>query len=252
MELPTHKRYPIEPNGVELALGGIASALALAAPRRGLDLYESPAKYLAVSASVLLGYYAILAFADIYCFEAPDGSAQQQQQKQRRRRRRLGVGARVRKVGGMCLGTAAAAGVIAAGLVLFGAPLASQHGATLAAAANVALLAVTPAILTLDADPDAWRRALLAGGAKTVPEQWAAGFFWCTMGAAWASAFFIPLDWDRPWQRWPIPIVGGAYLGNLLSLLYVLVRCFVLPVARADYAESEAGRRRHYPGLKRE
>lgn len=29
----------------------------------------------------------------------------------------------------------------------------------------------------------------------------------------WISCIVIPLDWDRDWQNWPIPIVIGAYLG---------------------------------------
>ena len=45
------------------------------------------------------------------------------------------------------------------------------------------------------------------------------------MGAligAWFGAFPIPLDWDRPWQIWPITCsIGlciGAGIGNLVSL----------------------------------
>ncbi|KAJ1728249.1 Glycosylphosphatidylinositol (GPI) anchor assembly protein [Coemansia biformis] len=236
MEAPSHTRYPIEPNGMELALGGMASALALITPRKGLNLYDHPTKYLSVSASILFGYYAILAFADVYCFKIPSARA-----------RRASVGARIQKVLTMGLATALAAGAIAVGLVLFGAPAASQHGETAMAAVNIALLAVTPAILTLKPEANAWRRALLSTETKTLPEKWAAGFFWCTMLFAWSAALFIPMDWDRPWQKWPIPIVGGAYLGNLVGLLFVLVRCFVLPIARADY--EQAGRDSRNVGL---
>jgi len=39
---------------------------------------------------------------------------------------------------------------------------------------------------------------------------------------AWFGAFPIPLDWDRPWQEWPIScnigITLGAFLGNCISL----------------------------------
>ncbi|KAJ2769777.1 Glycosylphosphatidylinositol (GPI) anchor assembly protein [Coemansia nantahalensis] len=220
--LPLHKRYPIEPNGMELALGGMASALALASPGKGLNLYEHPTRYLALSASILFGYYAILAFADVYCFKLPGSRA-----------RHLGIGARVGKVLTTAIATALAAAAIAAVFVLFGAPAASKLGETAMAAVNVALLAVTPVVLTLKADASAWRRALLSTEPKSLPEKWAAGIFWCTMLAAWSAALFIPMDWDRPWQRWPIPIVGGAYLGNLVGLVFVLIRCFVLPLSRA-------------------
>ncbi|PIA18332.1 hypothetical protein COEREDRAFT_79820 [Coemansia reversa NRRL 1564] len=225
---PSHKQYPLLPNGIELMLGGFANSLALVSPRKSLNLYDTPVKYLLVSASVLFGYYAILTFGDIYCFKIRDRAS-----------RKRSIVTRIKKVINMGLATILAAVIIAIGFVLFGAPIASKHAETFMAALNVALLAVTPATLTLKANVDSWQRALLSAENKTVSEKWAAGFFWLTMGFTWMSAYFIPLDWDRPWQKWPIPIVFGAFLGNMTSLLYVLIRCFVLPVARADFRDSE-------------
>lgn len=37
----------------------------------------------------------------------------------------------------------------------------------------------------------------------------------------WFGAFVIPLDWDRPWQVWPIPCSLGAMLGYFASHLSV-------------------------------
>lgn len=34
---------------------------------------------------------------------------------------------------------------------------------------------------------------------------------------AWLGAVPIPLDWDREWQRWPITVVTGAYVGYVLG-----------------------------------
>ncbi|KAJ2521234.1 hypothetical protein GGI11_001718 [Coemansia sp. RSA 2049] len=231
--------YPLDANGIELVLGGLANAVSLVTPRQGLNVYDTPVKYLAVTAGVLFAYYGILAFADIYCFKAPlRGSAAG-------RRRRLTVARRVRKVATMGAATLAASAAIAGVFVLFGAPVATQQAETLMAAVNVSLLAVTPAILTLRPTAAAWRRALLSVEPhKSVPEKWASALFWCSVAPAWAAAYFVPMDWGRPWQRWPIPIVGGAFLGNLVGLLYVAVRCFVIPAARADFIESEDARRR--------
>ncbi|KAJ1966275.1 Glycosylphosphatidylinositol (GPI) anchor assembly protein [Dipsacomyces acuminosporus] len=231
-KIPDHKLYPIEPNAIELVLAGMASALALIDPRKGLDLYEHPVRYMLFSATVTFGYYAIMAFADIYCFRVPDG-----------KRKHKSIGARASKVLTAGLATLASAVPISIVFVLFGAPATSQHLETFLAALIVSLLAVTPSILTLKADFGAWRKALLSNETKTVPEKWAAGLFWCTMVTSWMCAYFVPMDWDRPWQKWPIPIVGGAYLGNLIGLLYVLIRCFVIPVARVDFEESERAKR---------
>jgi phosphatidylinositol glycan class F len=37
------------------------------------------------------------------------------------------------------------------------------------------------------------------------------------MVGAWLGAIVIPLDWDRPWQNWPLPIIGGGYLGAIVG-----------------------------------
>ncbi|KAJ1832742.1 hypothetical protein LPJ63_003281 [Coemansia sp. RSA 2711] len=232
-KLPVHKQYPLVPNSAQLVLGGLASSMALVSPRKSLNLYDNPSAYLCVSALLLSAYYALLAFADIYCFRVPESS---------RRLYNTPPSTRVVKVLTTLTATLAASLVIALGFVLFGAPVSTHHSETLMAAVNVSLLAVTPAILTLKPSLSAWRHALLSAELKSIPEKWAAGFFWCTMVTTWASAYFIPMDWERPWQRWPIPIVGGAFLGNLIGLVFVLIRCFALPIARADFQESEQER----------
>jgi hypothetical protein len=34
---------------------------------------------------------------------------------------------------------------------------------------------------------------------------------------AWLGAFPIPLDWDRPWQAWPVTCVYGSLFGFLFG-----------------------------------
>lgn len=34
---------------------------------------------------------------------------------------------------------------------------------------------------------------------------------------SWLGCFVIPLDWDRDWQRWPISLVVGAYIGGIIA-----------------------------------
>lgn len=43
---------------------------------------------------------------------------------------------------------------------------------------------------------------------------------WTVIGA-WFGAFPIPLDWDRPWQIWPITCCIGASLGFATAHLYM-------------------------------
>ena len=37
------------------------------------------------------------------------------------------------------------------------------------------------------------------------------------MIGCWLGAFPLPLDWDRPWQAWPLTPAYGAIAGNILG-----------------------------------
>ncbi|MCO5599514.1 hypothetical protein L7F22_053620 [Adiantum nelumboides] len=45
---------------------------------------------------------------------------------------------------------------------------------------------------------------------------------------AWFGAWPMPLDWERPWQEWPICVTygmaGGFFAGEMLSAILVLVK----------------------------
>lgn len=49
-----------------------------------------------------------------------------------------------------------------------------------------------------------------------------------TLLGAWLGAIVIPLDWDRPWQVWPIPCVIGALVGYMTAHFITLVK--MLPI----------------------
>jgi len=38
-----------------------------------------------------------------------------------------------------------------------------------------------------------------------------------TILGAWCGAYPLALDWDRPWQAWPLPPAIGAILGYILG-----------------------------------
>ncbi|KAK2580761.1 hypothetical protein KPH14_011384 [Odynerus spinipes] len=45
-----------------------------------------------------------------------------------------------------------------------------------------------------------------------------------TLLGTWMGAIVIPLDWDRPWQVWPIPCVTGALLGYMIAHFIILFK----------------------------
>lgn len=91
-------------------------------------------------------------------------------------------------------------------IILFGAP---PHLPTLLLALHLALLTTPPLFYVHGLDQGIWRR--LVSLQQPVDEVYgmAAG----ALLGAWVGAIPIPLDWDREWQRWPVTVVCGMYVG---------------------------------------
>ncbi|GIC84400.1 PIG-F family protein [Aspergillus udagawae] len=99
--------------------------------------------------------------------------------------------------------------VLAFLLVLFGAPLTTHNAETVLCAAHMALLASTALIYVHGVDGAVWREVWAF--ARPADAVWG-GALGTALGA-WLGAVPIPLDWDRPWQAFPITILTGAYIG---------------------------------------
>ncbi|KAK2744816.1 Glycosylphosphatidylinositol (GPI) anchor assembly protein [Myotisia sp. PD_48] len=98
-------------------------------------------------------------------------------------------------------------------LVLFGAPCTTHIPHTILCAAHMAVLAGTALVYVHGTDGDVWRE--IWGFARPLDSVWGA-----TVGmvlGAWFGAVPIPLDWDRPWQAYPITIITGAYVGYVVG-----------------------------------
>lgn len=105
--------------------------------------------------------------------------------------------------------------------VCFGAPAFSAHYETAAFSALLAVLALLPALLVCGPEPDLLHRVVFVSGLRTA-DPLAHLLYVNGLGAAvgaWLGAFPIPLDWDRPWQAWPITCCVGAVLGGLAASL---------------------------------
>uniref|UniRef100_A0A0R3X676 Methyltranfer_dom domain-containing protein n=1 Tax=Hydatigena taeniaeformis TaxID=6205 RepID=A0A0R3X676_HYDTA len=64
---------------------------------------------------------------------------------------------------------------------------------------------------------------------NTKSERFACWSFWGTLVGTWSSAFFLVLDWDRPWQAWPIPCVAGSLFGFTVGFIAFLLSPFKGP-----------------------
>ncbi|KAK7431743.1 Glycosylphosphatidylinositol (GPI) anchor assembly protein [Neonectria magnoliae] len=97
--------------------------------------------------------------------------------------------------------------------ILFGAPFVTHIAHTFLCCAHFAVLTVFPILYVRGSDPQALHAVL---GASAPVDQTFGGLAGATVGA-WLGAVPIPLDWDREWQKWPITIVVGAYLGYIFG-----------------------------------
>ena len=113
--------------------------------------------------------------------------------------------------------------------VLFGAPLlARMWSLTLQLASSIASLSVVPLGAVIWLDGSAWRRIVREGDLVGVLENALAPPAVCALVGAWASAAAIPLDWDRPWQAWPVPCMYGAVVGHVAGAIVSVMRTCVL------------------------
>ncbi|XP_076628607.1 phosphatidylinositol glycan anchor biosynthesis class F isoform X2 [Colletes latitarsis] len=115
-------------------------------------------------------------------------------------------------------------------IILFGAPLFMHHEETTMLTLTLTTLTFVPASLHLGVDgvleimtgAQSQKGNVLADAIKTNIQT--------TLLGAWLGAIVIPLDWDRPWQTWPIPCVLGALLGYMIAHFITLAK--ILPMLK--------------------
>ncbi|USW48118.1 Putative GPI biosynthesis protein Pig-F [Septoria linicola] len=99
--------------------------------------------------------------------------------------------------------------------LLFGAPLVSHLPHTALLAVHLALLTAPHLFYVHGLDTTAWLR--LASLQQPFDEVYGMSLGACA--GAWVGAIPIPLDWDREWQKWPVTIICGMYVGAVVGKL---------------------------------
>ncbi|KAL1303834.1 hypothetical protein AAFC00_000291 [Neodothiora populina] len=113
----------------------------------------------------------------------------------------------------LVLSVSLGAPVIAAALILFGAPITTHQLYTVLCGLHISLLAVLPLFYVHGVDQPKWMQI----AALNAPVDEVFGASSGTLVGAWIGAIPIPLDWDREWQKWPITIITGAYIGYAIG-----------------------------------
>ncbi|KFP02941.1 phosphatidylinositol-glycan biosynthesis class F protein [Calypte anna] len=104
-------------------------------------------------------------------------------------------------------------------IVLYGAPLIESVTETFLFSVLLSTFTTLQCLCMLGPNIQAWIRVFSKNGATSIWESSLQITTICSILGAWFGAFPIPLDWDRPWQVWPISCSLGATFGYLAGLI---------------------------------
>lgn len=98
-------------------------------------------------------------------------------------------------------------------VILMGAPLASHLYETFLLSAHVSLIIFTPIIVLFKLNFSKFTIIVQKIDLKSIWNNSILLSILASIIATWCGVIPIPLDWDRPWQNWPITLLVGSYLG---------------------------------------
>nr|CAG8497850.1 12801_t:CDS:2 [Entrophospora candida] len=101
--------------------------------------------------------------------------------------------------------------------IFFGAPMIDDVLYTWLFGLYMSLLTTFPSASTLKNHKSLWIKVFPDYSPESIPEIMIFYSTFSTIIGAWLSGSVIVLDWDRPWQKWPIPCVIGGYLEPILT-----------------------------------
>ncbi|KFP23905.1 Phosphatidylinositol-glycan biosynthesis class F protein [Colius striatus] len=104
-------------------------------------------------------------------------------------------------------------------IVLYGAPLIESVAETFLLAVLLSTFTTLQCLCLLGPNIQAWIRVFTKNGATSIWESSLQITTICSILGTWFGAFPIPLDWDRPWQVWPITCSLGATFGYVAGLI---------------------------------
>ncbi|KAF8586946.1 hypothetical protein K439DRAFT_1339617 [Ramaria rubella] len=134
-------------------------------------------------------------------------------------------------------------------MVLFGAPISSHVAHTYLSSLLLSILTVfvpsyalsLPSISflysTKNAADSQWSKLFFGQKLETAVERALVFPVFASFVGCWAGAIPIALDWDRPWQAWPLTPAYGALVGYLLGSWSSLFVNAMLFFASHDYTE---------------
>lgn len=149
-----------------------------------------------------------------------------------------------------CTATALSIPVFFLFIVLFGAPATSHIPQTILLATLISLLIVysstyalgLPSLTSTSSAAQAERlqfvRLFSEFFTRTHAERALVFPVIGTVVGCWLGAFVLPLDWDRPWQAWPLVPAYGSIFGYVIGSVVSVVFSSIKSLADLDKASS--------------
>ncbi|KAI4995344.1 hypothetical protein ZWY2020_035247 [Hordeum vulgare] len=113
------------------------------------------------------------------------------------------------------------------GAIVLGAPVGTKYWmATTYWSSLMSLFTFVPAACVFGASKVDWQNVLshsiYCTSSNVVDYMISAPSHGAVIGA-WLGAWPMPLDWERPWQEWPICVTYGAIAGHVIGILVSLI-----------------------------
>lgn len=112
-------------------------------------------------------------------------------------------------------------------IILFGAPVLERHEETLNLSVLLTLLTTFPLVSYVGIETCLHLLLRVKDYNRgSIIEMFVNNAIMAVFGG-WVGAIVIPLDWNTPWQEWPIPcylgVIGGYILSNVLTVMKAIL-----------------------------
>lgn len=109
-------------------------------------------------------------------------------------------------------------------LIIIGAPLASNIQETYLLSVHLSFIIFYPLLIFFKLDYNLFFKIfVLDKKYRFIFSNMVLSCSFLAIIGTWIGVIPIPLDWDRDWQKWPITLLSGAYIGSLAGSLITLV-----------------------------
>ncbi|XP_077243284.1 phosphatidylinositol-glycan biosynthesis class F-like protein isoform X2 [Tasmannia lanceolata] len=144
----------------------------------------------------------------------------------------------LKAVGRGLLGLLAGALLNAFGAIVLGAPIGIEYlTKTINWSLLMSLFTIVPAASVFGSSWKDWQRLVAYSESVGVLDYMISLPAHGAIIGAWFGAWPMPLDWERPWQEWPICVSYGAITGYLLGMLASFA--FILVLSKWKHAKGD-------------